>query len=225
MEPAQKRIETALKRMEQAQKRIETELKRKERELKRIETALKRSERTRKRIGPAQNGVESDVDSVSIGPSAGRGRLLYMTKQASWRKVLRDNIRTSNPILQASINVIGALDIVAQAVGQPAEEVCQLYDEANRWTAVEDELPDDTERRVRCEPHPPPAHRGPRRAGLQHRHAVGARSGPRRPRAPRAGDQAVEELQARKKAAQAPGTPPPTNPASQDPGTSGSPQA
>lgn len=56
------------------------------------------------------------------------------------RKQLRNQGRTSNPILQASINVIGALDIVEQAVGQPAEEVRQLDNEANRWTAAEDEL-------------------------------------------------------------------------------------
>src|SRR5262245_58556591 len=48
--------------------------------------------------------------------------------------------RTSNPILQASINVIGAPENVAQAIGQPAAEVRQLHAEANRWTAVEDEL-------------------------------------------------------------------------------------
>ncbi len=59
---------------------------------------------------------------------------------AAQRKTLRGRIKTSNPILQASINVIGALDNVAQAVGQPADGVRQLYDEANRWTAVEDEL-------------------------------------------------------------------------------------
>jgi hypothetical protein len=56
------------------------------------------------------------------------------------RKQLRNHGRTSNPILQASINVIGALDIVEQAVGQPADNVRQLYDDSNRWTAVEDEL-------------------------------------------------------------------------------------
>jgi hypothetical protein len=56
------------------------------------------------------------------------------------RKTLRSRSRTSNPVLQSSINVIGALDLVAQAVGQPADEVRQLFDEANRWTAVEDEL-------------------------------------------------------------------------------------
>jgi hypothetical protein len=48
--------------------------------------------------------------------------------------------RTPNPVLQASINLIGALDNVSQAVGQPAGHVRQMHDDANRWTAVEDEL-------------------------------------------------------------------------------------
>ncbi|HWS72745.1 MAG TPA: hypothetical protein VN605_11550 [Thermoanaerobaculia bacterium] len=56
------------------------------------------------------------------------------------RRLLRSQVRTSNPVLQASINVIGALDTIAQAVGMPAAEVRQMHDEANRWTAVEDEL-------------------------------------------------------------------------------------
>jgi hypothetical protein len=89
------------------------------------------------------------------------------------RRTLRGRIRTSNPILQASINVIGALDNVSQAVGQPADGVRQLYDEANRWTAVEDELRmmlngvsgANLIRRQRI------AHLG---AGVHHRFAVGA---------------------------------------------------
>jgi hypothetical protein len=56
------------------------------------------------------------------------------------RQSLRNRTRTSNSVLQASINVIGALDVVEQAVGQPADAVRQLYEETNRWTAVEDEL-------------------------------------------------------------------------------------
>jgi hypothetical protein len=56
------------------------------------------------------------------------------------RQSLRNRTRASNPVLQASINIIGALDVVAQAVGQPADAVRQLYEETNRWTAVEDEL-------------------------------------------------------------------------------------
>ncbi|HEV7427965.1 MAG TPA: hypothetical protein VGQ46_16535 [Thermoanaerobaculia bacterium] len=56
------------------------------------------------------------------------------------RQSLRNRARASNPVLQASINMIGALDVVEQAVGQPADAVRQLYEETNRWTAVEDEL-------------------------------------------------------------------------------------
>ena len=56
------------------------------------------------------------------------------------RQSVRNRTRTSDPVLQASINVIGVLDIVEQAVGQPADEVRQLYADTNRWTAVEDEL-------------------------------------------------------------------------------------
>ncbi len=59
---------------------------------------------------------------------------------AAERRKLRRRTITSNPILQASINALGALENVSQAVGQPADQARQLYDEANRWTAVEDEL-------------------------------------------------------------------------------------
>ena len=56
------------------------------------------------------------------------------------RKTLRDQARTSNPVLQASINVLGALDSITQVIGTAPADVRQMYDEANRWTAVEDEL-------------------------------------------------------------------------------------
>jgi hypothetical protein len=56
------------------------------------------------------------------------------------RQSLRNRTRASDPVLQASINMIGALEVVERAVGQPADSVRQLYEETNRWTAVEDEL-------------------------------------------------------------------------------------
>lgn len=59
---------------------------------------------------------------------------------AAERDLLRRRGKTSNPVLQASINMIGAHEQVSQAVAQPAEGVRRQYDEANRWTAVEDEL-------------------------------------------------------------------------------------
>jgi hypothetical protein len=66
------------------------------------------------------------------------GEVMPLT--AAQRKTLRNHSRSSNPVLQASINVIGVLDVVAAAIGQGSEDVRQMDDEANRWTAVEDEL-------------------------------------------------------------------------------------
>ena len=56
------------------------------------------------------------------------------------RETLRRLGRTSEAVLQASLNVIGASDNVSSAVGQPIEDVRGLQDESNRWTAVEDDL-------------------------------------------------------------------------------------
>jgi len=71
-----------------------------------------------------------------------RGQIAEVTPLTpQQRKALRSSsAHTSNPILQASINVIGALDNVSQAIGQPAADVRAMHEEANRWTAAEDEL-------------------------------------------------------------------------------------
>jgi hypothetical protein len=70
-----------------------------------------------------------------------RGQIGEVTPlTARERDLLRRRGKTSNPVLQASINVIGAHDRISQAIAQPAEGVRRMYDEANRWTAVEDEL-------------------------------------------------------------------------------------
>jgi hypothetical protein len=44
-----------------------------------------------------------------------------------------------NPIVEASINVIGVHDNVSQAIGQPLDEVRQLQDDSLRWDALADE--------------------------------------------------------------------------------------
>ena len=49
------------------------------------------------------------------------------------------HLHTSD-LIPHGISVVSALDAVSQAVGQAAEEVRELADESNRWTAVEDEL-------------------------------------------------------------------------------------
>src|SRR6266702_231302 len=56
------------------------------------------------------------------------------------RRAFRYVKTTSNDVLQASINVIDTADVIEQAVGQPAAGLRDLFAEANRWTAVEDEL-------------------------------------------------------------------------------------
>ena len=56
------------------------------------------------------------------------------------RQQLRRRSKTSNPVLQASINMIGVLDQVSLAVAQPVDGVRRMYEETNHWTAVEDEL-------------------------------------------------------------------------------------
>src|SRR5436305_1886150 len=56
------------------------------------------------------------------------------------RKTLRSRARTSNTVLQASINVIGALDNVSQAIGQPAGDVRQMYAEENEDESEDREL-------------------------------------------------------------------------------------
>jgi hypothetical protein len=56
------------------------------------------------------------------------------------RKLVRERLRKhSKPVVEASINVIGVLDNVSQAIGQPLDDVRQLQDDALRWDAVADE--------------------------------------------------------------------------------------
>ena len=56
------------------------------------------------------------------------------------RKLVRQRLRIHpKPIVEASINVIGVLDNVSQAIGQPLDEVRQLQDDALRWDAAADE--------------------------------------------------------------------------------------
>lgn len=94
------------------------------------------------------NDIEEDPPKAPLEPETIVSQLRAMREQiaevtpfgAAERKALRDRARMSNPILQASINVIGAFEKVSQAVALSADEVRRLHSEANRWTAVEDEL-------------------------------------------------------------------------------------
>jgi hypothetical protein len=56
------------------------------------------------------------------------------------RKLVKQRVRLhTKSVLEASINVIGVLDNVSQAIGQPLDDVRQLQDESLRWDAVVDE--------------------------------------------------------------------------------------
>ena len=56
------------------------------------------------------------------------------------RKLLKTRIRNQpRAVVDASINVIGVLDNVSQAIGQPLDEVRQLQDETLRWEAAAEE--------------------------------------------------------------------------------------
>ena len=55
-------------------------------------------------------------------------------------KLVKQRLRIQPKIIvEASINVIGVLDNVSQAIGQPLDEVRQLQDDSLRWDAVADE--------------------------------------------------------------------------------------
>jgi hypothetical protein len=56
------------------------------------------------------------------------------------RKVLKQRLRNQPPeVVAASINVIGVLDNVSQAIGQPLDDLRQVQDEADRWDAAASE--------------------------------------------------------------------------------------
>ena len=55
------------------------------------------------------------------------------------RRQVKQRLRLTKPVVEASINVIGVLDNVSQAIGQPLDEVRQLQDVSLRWEAAADE--------------------------------------------------------------------------------------
>lgn len=97
---------------------------------------------------PAAAAADVPQPAPMLAPEAVVEQLRAMRAQigevtpltSAQKTLLRRRARTSNPVVQASINVIGALDGVSQAIGQPADDARKMVEEANRWTAVEDEL-------------------------------------------------------------------------------------
>ncbi len=87
-------------------------------------------------------------DSTTLGPEAVTVQLRTVQSQIEsvtpltqeQRRLLKRRVRThSKSVVEASINVIGVLDNVSQAIGQPLDEVRQLQDETLRWEAVAEE--------------------------------------------------------------------------------------
>jgi hypothetical protein len=71
--------------------------------------------------------IQSQIDDVAP-----------LTKEQS--RLVKDRLRKQpKTVVEASINVIGVLDNVSQAIGQPLDDVRQLQDDSLRWDAVVDE--------------------------------------------------------------------------------------
>lgn len=101
------------------------------------------SENTQTPKNPAEAGTTQalppeDVVAQLRGLRQQIGEVTPLTEQQ--RTALRAHAALPNGVVQASINALGASDSVQQILGQAADGVRQLAEEANRWTAVEDEL-------------------------------------------------------------------------------------
>jgi len=92
--------------------------------------------------------VPSTPDPARLTPEAVIAQLRIMRSQIEdvaplskeQRKQVKQRLRMlSKPIVEASINVIGVLDNVSQAIGQPLDEVRQLQDDSLRWDAAAEE--------------------------------------------------------------------------------------
>jgi hypothetical protein len=57
------------------------------------------------------------------------------------RKLVRKRLRNhASSVVEASINVIGVLDSLSQAIGMPLDDVRRLQDDAIRWEAATEEV-------------------------------------------------------------------------------------
>jgi hypothetical protein len=90
----------------------------------------------------------SNPDPVSLNADAVIAQLRTMRSQIEdvaplsreQRKLIQQRLRLQpKTVVDASINVIGVLDNVSQAIGQPLDEVRQLQDDSLRWDAAADE--------------------------------------------------------------------------------------
>jgi hypothetical protein len=96
----------------------------------------------------SSNPNPADPNPAKLAPEAVIAQLRTMRSQMDaveplskdQRKLVKQRARAlSKPVIEASINVIGVLDNVSQAIGQPLGEIRQLQDDSLRWEAVADE--------------------------------------------------------------------------------------
>lgn len=96
-----------------------------------------------------QSTAETPSPSTKLEPEAVLEQLRTMQSQidglsaltSAQRKVSRGRVsRQPVPIIAASMDVISSSDTVAQAVGQPVDEVLQLQQDEARWNLVAGEL-------------------------------------------------------------------------------------
>src|SRR5258708_8553477 len=90
----------------------------------------------------------SNPDPARLAPEAVIAQLRTMRSQIEdvaplskvQRKLVQRRLRVlPKTVVEASINVMGVLDNVSQAIGQPLDEVRQLQDDSLRWDAVSEE--------------------------------------------------------------------------------------
>ena len=89
-----------------------------------------------------------DTDPAKLNADAVIAQLRSMRSQIDdvaplskeQRKLIQQRLRLQpKTVVEASINVIGVLDNVSQAIGQPLDDVRQMQDDSLRWEAVADE--------------------------------------------------------------------------------------
>src|SRR4051812_4881868 len=90
----------------------------------------------------------SNPDPVSLNADAVIAQLRTMRSQIEdvaplskgQRKLIQQRLRFQpKNVVEAAINVIGVLDNVSQAIGQPLDDVRQLQDDSLRWDAAAEE--------------------------------------------------------------------------------------
>ncbi len=91
----------------------------------------------------------STPDPAKLSPEAVIGQVRTMRSQIEdvaplsqqQRRQIKQRLRFQPAgVVEAAINVIGVLDNVSQAIGEPLNDVRQLQDDTIRWEAVADEV-------------------------------------------------------------------------------------